>query len=183
MAEVEKVFSGRRTNSGDSTRAKQIKPGSKGYGGCDDDMAKAITDAKAFHALLGGGYICEKVDRYAGRWLCSVLMKDETAQTGYRSVGHITRRQLVGFVNEGVVVCIDRPVPNRDKYGNVYHYYELSRPAARRKPVVGHDGCAGCRSEDMCRNQYPCNHCRRNGEFVVDNYSARAGARNSDDKT
>ena len=92
-------------------------------------MAKAISDAKAFHALLNGGYVCMKCEHYTEKRTYSVFVKDESAQTGYRMIGHITERQFVNFLQEHVLMDLDfagRP-PRQDKYKNIYYFYGAQR--------------------------------------------------------
>ena len=89
-------------------------------------MAKAISDLQVFGALLGGGYICEKCDGWTDARTYTVFVKDEAAQTGNREVGCITMRQFHGFVGEGIVECVAEH--NKDKYGNIFRFYELAHP-------------------------------------------------------
>ena len=57
-----------------------------------------------------------------------VMLKDDTTQTGYRNVGHITKSQFQGLMSEGIIFCLDSRPGNKDKDGNLYRYYELARP-------------------------------------------------------
>ena len=94
-------------------------------------MARAINAAKAFRALLGGGYICEKCNGYTDARTYEVMSKDETTKTGYRNVGHIAKSEFQALVSEGIIECIVTPGAEhdkKDKYGNVYHLYELAGP-------------------------------------------------------
>ena len=86
---------------------------------------RAISDVMAIGALVRGGYICQICRPCSNKRTYEVFKPDVTAPSGSTYIGHITERQFLSFMEEGIAVYAEEP-PYRDKYGNLYNYCWLA---------------------------------------------------------